>query len=602
MFKEMVASATNKRFSDFRFYYNYLGNKIFMALLLSFSVGLMDGLGLAMFIPLLQMVGGEGSNVESEKLGNFEYFLNLLNYIGLELNLVTVLIIILFFFTLKGIARFFESYFAVILTTSLTKKVRVKAVQCIGNINYQYFIKVDSGKVQNTLSGEIERLTNSYRHYFAALQSIMTIIVYVTLAFLTNPQFALLVAVGGSISNLIYTQLYKKTKATSKKITKGNHVFHGLMMQQVHNFKYLRSTGQLGVFTKRLISTIDDLAKSFRKAGFYNAILLSTKEPLSILVVVSVILVQVSYFSADLGPIILSLLFFYRSLNQVISYQNSWNSFLNFSGSLENYKEFIDELEQNRLSFKDGIRLEKIDSLSIKNGFFSYGNKQFLNNINLEIAHNQTVAFVGQSGSGKTTLTNILTGLLFLDRGNMYVNGHEISSIHLDTYQSRIGYITQEPVIFNDTLYNNITFWAPKTDKNLSKFKTCLDMASLSNFYDGLPDKEDTQLGNNGIMVSGGQKQRIAIAREIFKDVDLLVMDEATSALDTGTEREIQYSFEKLKGKFTMVVVAHRLSTIKSADIIYYLSDGKITGSGNFSGLKKESAEFRRMVEMQGID
>jgi subfamily B ATP-binding cassette protein MsbA len=562
----------------------------------------MDGLGLAMFIPLLQMVGGNDTTVENESLGNFEYFLDFLNVIGIELNIVTVLLIILFFFSLKGIARFFESYFAVILTTNLTKRVRTKAVNSITNINYQYFISVDSGKIQNTLSGEIERLTNSYRHYFAALQSMMTIAVYVSLAFLTNPQFALLVAVGGSMSNLIYTQLYKKTKATSKKITKGNHVFHGLMMQQVHNFKYLRATGQVKIFSDRLISTIGDLAKSFKKAGFYNSILLATKEPLSILVVVSVILLQVTYFDADLRPIILSLLFFYRSLNQVIAYQNSWNSFLNFSGSLENYKEFIEELDKNKLQELGGLEITEIVNIKIENGSFSYDERNFLHDINLEIKKNQTVAFVGQSGSGKTTLTNIIAGLLFLNQGKMKVNDKDIKTIHLQSYQSKIGYITQEPVIFNDTLFNNITFWAEKTEENFNKFMECLKMASLLPFYESLEVKENTQLGNNGIMVSGGQKQRIAIAREIYKDVDLLVMDEATSALDTGTEREIQESFEKLKGKFTMVVVAHRLSTIKSADIIYFLNNGEITNSGGFVELQSYSREFKKMVEMQGIN
>nr|WP_040480892.1 ABC transporter ATP-binding protein [Mariniradius saccharolyticus] len=598
----MIKRAGKGRFTDFFFYHSYLGNRIFIGLVLSFSVGLMDGLGLAMFIPLLQMVGGESTGADQESLGNFEYFLDSLRFFGLELNLVTVLLIILVFFSLKGIARFFESYFAMILATTLSKKVRTKAVKLIGSINYQYFVKVDSGKIQSTLGGEIERLTTSYRHYFAALQSMMTIIVYVGLAFLTNPQFALLVAIGGTLSNLVYTQLYKKTKLNSKKITKSNHLFHGLVMQQVHNFKYLRATGLIGVFTNRLTATIADLEKRARKIGFYNAVLVSTKEPISILIVVIVILVQVTYFDASLAPIILSLLFFYRSLTQIITYQNSWNSFLNYSGSLENFKDFVQELEANAQKNRGEKQISEIQTIAIESGSFSYGEHSFLKNINLNIYSKQTIAFAGPSGSGKTTMTNILTGLLFLNSGKMKVNGMEISDIDLDSYQSRIGYITQEPVIFNDTLYNNVTFWAPKTEENLIKFHQSLQIASLTDFFNNLPEKENTQLGNNGVMISGGQRQRIAIAREIYKDVDLMVLDEATSALDTATEREIQESFEKIKGKFTMVIIAHRLSTIKSADIIYYLNEGKIEASGNFFGLQANSGEFKRMVEMQGVN
>ncbi|MCL6260782.1 ABC transporter ATP-binding protein/permease [Aquiflexum sp. TKW24L] len=594
-----------KRLPNFLFFYTYLGNKMLIALFLSFSVGLLDGLGLAMFIPLLQMVGGtSGSSSEkvvSEGMGNFDVFLNFLTSIGIPLNLVSVMLIILFFFLMKGIAKFCESYYNVVLTTNFVKRIRIEAVNSISSINYGYFISLDSGRIQNTLSGEIERLQQAFRYYSSSVQSIISVLVYMALAFLTNPQFALFVAIGGGLSNLLYTKLYTKTKDTSKKITNANHVFHGLMMQQVHNFKYLRATGQVDAFSLRLKKTITSLAINFRKIGFFNSVLLSTKEPLSITVVVVVILVQVSYFKSDLGPIILSLMFFYRSLNQLINYQNSWNGFLNYSGSLNNFKEFVEELKANKLDYNVGERISNIESIELENVSFSYDHRKFLQQINLVIEKNKTVAFVGESGSGKTTLTNILTGLLFADSGTLLVNGMDIKNSNLNNFQARIGYITQEPVIFSDSLFNNITFWSEKTPKNFEKFKESVNLASLTSFLDGLEKGEDTPLGNNGIMVSGGQKQRIAIAREIYKDVDLLVMDEATSALDTATEKEIQESFEKLKGKFTLIIIAHRLSTIKSADTIYFLNKGQIEYSGDFYSLQNESREFKNMVELQGV-
>jgi ABC-type multidrug transport system fused ATPase/permease subunit len=594
-----------KLMPNFLFFYGYLGNKMYLALFLSFSVGLLDGLGLAMFIPLLQMVGGDPSrgsdNMTMESMGNFDIFLNFLTGIGIPFNLVSVMLIILFFFIMKGIAKFCESYYNVVLTTNFVKRIRIEAVNSISNINYGFFISVDSGRIQNTLSGEIERLQQAFRYYSSSIQSIISVLVYMTLAFLTNPQFALFVALGGSLSNLLYKRLYTKTKNTSKKITNANHVFHGLMMQQVHNFKYLRATGQVDAFSLRLKKTITNLAENFRRIGFFNSVLLSTKEPLSITVVVVVILVQVSYFQSDLGPIILSLMFFYRSLNQLINYQNSWNGFLNYSGSLNNFKEFVEELKANQLDYNIGEGLANIESIELRDVSFSYDHRPFLEQINLVIEKNKTVAFVGESGSGKTTLTNILTGLLFADSGKFLVNGKTIQSIKLNQFQARIGYITQEPVIFSDSLFNNITFWAEKTPKNLEKFKESVHLASLNSFFDGLEIGEDTPLGNNGIMVSGGQKQRIAIAREIYKEVDLLVMDEATSALDTATEKEIQESFEKLKGKFTLIIIAHRLSTIKSANTIYFLNRGKVEYSGDFYSLQNKSNGFKNMVELQGI-
>jgi len=592
-----------KRFSDFFFYYSYLGNKILITLFLSFSVGLLDGLGLAMFIPLLQLVDGSAEyDTNAGNAGNFDYLIEGMNAIGISFNLATVLLLILFFFLLKGIFRFMESYYSVLLTTSFAEKIRVEAVDCITNINYRHFTLMDSGKIQNSLSGEIDRIRQSFKYYSSAIQAFMSVIVYISLAFFTNPQFALLVVVGGLLSNLLYSKLYKKTKKTSKDITYTNHSFHGLMIQEIQNFKYLRATGHIKQYSKKLKKTILEIARGYRKIGFYNSILVSTKEPLSILVVVMVILIQTHFFDTSLGPIILSLLFFYRSLNQVIVFQNHWNSFLNYSGALYSYQDFIAELKGNQLDYNTGVKISNIDEINLIGVTFAFDNNPFLKNINLTVPKNKTIAFVGSSGSGKTTLTNIITGLLPIDKGQVMINGMDIKSINIQEYQTKIGYITQEPVIFDDTLFNNITFWAEKTPENFEKFIDCIKKASMFDFYNSLELKEETRLGSNGVMASGGQRQRIAIARELFKTIDLLVLDEATSALDSSTEREIQNYFDQLNGSFTIIVIAHRLSTIKSADVIYLLKDGEILNYGDFNSLLESSNEFKRMVELQDFN
>ncbi|AEL24488.1 MAG: ABC transporter ATP-binding protein [Cytophagales bacterium] len=603
MIAKKVKSYLNKSFSDFRFFHLYLGNKIFLALILSFTVGLMDGLGLAMFIPLLQMVDGSTDFQPNEQnIGNLKYLLETLNAVGLPLTLTTVLLMILFFFGMKGLFRFAESYFGVILMTTFIKKIRFAGVESISSVNYKYFVKVDSGKIQNTLSGEVDRVTWAYRNYMAGVQSLMAIVVYITLAFLSNPQFALLVGIGGGISNFFYTKLYRKTKQTSRKITADGHIFHGLVMQQINNFKYLRATGQASKFGEKLKKTIVTLAQGNRKIGFFNSLLIATKEPMSIFVVVGIIFIQIFYFSTNIGPIILSLLFFYRALNAIIVYQNYWNTFLNVSGSLENFQGFLHDMNSNRVDYNSGEVIETIESIELIDAKFSYGQQPLLKNINLEITKNKTIALVGPSGSGKTTLINIITGLLPIEKGSFRINGIEQSELNMNEYQSKIGYITQEPVIFNDTLFNNVTTWAEKTPENLIKFKNALKKASLLTFLEGLAEKEDAPLGNAGILISGGQKQRIAIARELYKEVDLLVLDEATSALDSETEKEIQEYFDQLRGEYTIIVIAHRLSTIKNSDIIYLLKDGQILNHGNFESLTNESSNFKKMVALQNFD
>ncbi|WP_265163909.1 ATP-binding cassette domain-containing protein [Salinimicrobium tongyeongense] len=167
--------------------------------------------------------------------------------------------------------------------------------------------------------------------------------------------------------------------------------------------------------------------------------------------------------------------------------------------------------------------------------------------------------------------------------------------------QERIGYITQDPVIFGDTLFNNVTFWAEDNEKNRQKFWKAIEQAAILDFVHELPAKEETILGNNGVNLSGGQRQRISIARELFKQVEILILDEATSALDSETERAIQTNIEKLKGSYTMLIVAHRIATIKNADKIVVMKNGEIADIGEFKDLVAHSSYFGKLVALQEI-
>jgi len=263
--------------------------------------------------------------------------------------------------------------------------------------------------------------------------------------------------------------------------------------------------------------------------------------------------------------------------------------------------EFMADLQANQENYGSLKMKMFATEIRIKDVDFFYGETKVLDNVTLEIKRNQTVAFVGESGSGKTTLVNLLTGLMPVDRGEISIDGNRYRDLDLRTLQQRIGYITQDPVIFSDSVYDNVTKWAPKTEENIAKFWDVLEQAAIAEFVRKLPLAENSPLGNNGIQVSGGQKQRLSIARELFKEVDILVMDEATSALDTETERAIQENIDALKGKYTILIVAHRLSTIREADNIVLLNQGKIIGSGAYDDLVSKSETFKRMASLQVV-
>ena len=274
-------------------------------------------------------------------------------------------------------------------------------------------------------------------------------------------------------------------------------------------------------------------------------------------------------------------------------------SVLDIEGSLVNVQDFQKELVKHKETNGKHTFIPFNEAIVLRNVCFNYGSTSILSNINLTIQKNETIALVGESGSGKSTLINILCGLLPIDSGEFTIDQKNVSDLEKTSYQKNIGYITQEPIIFTDSLFNNVTFFEEKNDETLKKFYDAITKASLFDFLNQSNLKEDINLGNNGINLSGGQKQRISIARELYKNAEFLFMDEATSALDSETENFIQKNIEKIKGKKTLVVAAHRLSTIKEADRIVIMDNGSIHAVGTFNELMKNNAMFKKMIEMQ---
>jgi ABC-type multidrug transport system fused ATPase/permease subunit len=600
--KSRLRDLITKYFSNFAFFYRQLRYRIFVVLGLSTLVGIMDGLGIAMFLPLLEMVAQPDAEISGEQMGNLAFLIQGMQVLGISLNLTVILMVMLLFFSLKGLAKFAEQYKSVIYQQFFIRNIRERNIQALANYDYYHFVNADAGRIQNTMSGEVGKVASAFKAYMSLMQQMVLLTVYTVLAFLANPQFALLVALGGVLTNLAFNKLYAATKRLSRELTKSNHGFQGLLIQQVAQFKYLKASGLIRGYANKLIKMVYEIEVSQRRIGILDSIMSGIREPLLIFVVVVVILIQVNVLGGVLGTIILSILFFYRALTAVMSLQSFWNNFLAQLGSLENIQQFTKELNQGKE--KNGkIKVDRFNSdIVLKNVSFSYGDTQILDNISLKIPKNISIAIVGESGSGKTTLLNIITGLLKPSTGTLTIDGVDVINLDISTFQKRVGYITQDTVIFNDTIYNNVTFWAPKTPENVAKFEESLRKASIWNFViKEQVNKEETQLGNNGINLSGGQKQRISIARELFKDVDFLFLDEATSALDSETEREIQDNIDQLRGKYTIVMIAHRLSTIKNADTVVVMSKGCIERVGSYKELIGISESFKRMVELQEL-
>lgn len=596
----MINRLLNKYLRYFSYFYRNLGFRVLIAFVLTGIVGILDGFGIAMILPLIQMVGGS-EEFNPEALGNMRFITDFIASLGFELEIKTVMVAMLVFFTLKGLVRFTDLYYMVRLRTYFIKKLRIENIDLFRRFSFKHFVLADSGRIQNTLSVEVGRIVTSFTHYFNMLQNVILVVVYFSLAFLANFQLALFVACSGVLVNLVYQAFFKRSKKHSKEITGYGHSFQGLLIQMVGFFKYLKSTASIDQFSSRLKVKAEEIENSRRKLGFINSFLEAGREPLIMLLVTAIILFQVLYLDQGLGPIILSLVLLYRALNSFMFVQVQWNSFLSGVAAIDNMEDLMIEMQAHQEQFKED-KLESFqDRIHVENVSFRYANDLVLDHIEMKIKCNQTVAFVGQSGSGKTTLVNVISGLLPPESGAVWIDNQKLSDIDSRSFQKRIGYITQEPVIFADSVFNNITLWSDKTPETEDRFWKALRGASIEEFVKSLPEKEEAPLGANGVMVSGGQKQRLSIARELYKAVDVIIMDEATSALDSQTEQTIQNNIDKLKGNFTFLIVAHRLSTIRNADIIVLMNNGKIEGIGSFEELLASSEHFKHMVELQDI-
>jgi subfamily B ATP-binding cassette protein MsbA len=249
---------------------------------------------------------------------------------------------------------------------------------------------------------------------------------------------------------------------------------------------------------------------------------------------------------------------------------------------------------QNAIDIKSLEKGIKFDNVS-----FSYNNTPVLGNFSLEIKKGQTVALVGPSGSGKTTLANLLNRFYDIDKGSLTLDETPINIVKKKSLYRLTGMVTQDSILFNDSVRNNIALGNPNA--TIDQIKEAAKVANATEFIEKLEQGYDSIIGEGGNKLSGGQKQRLSIARAILKDPEILILDEATSALDTGSEKMVQAALENLMKNRTSLVIAHRLSTIQKADLIVVLNQGKIVETGTHKELLAKKSVYKNLVELQTL-
>ncbi len=291
------------------------------------------------------------------------------------------------------------------------------------------------------------------------------------------------------------------------------------------------------------------------------------------------------------------LVFFYNIINPAKAFSTALYSVEKGLASMNR----IDRILSQENTIKDGANARSVEgfeeSVTYENVSFRYVSEKVLNQVNLNIKKGQTIAFVGKSGSGKTTLVDLLPRFWDVSEGRILIDGTDIRDIRLHDLRNLMGNVNQEPILFNDTFYNNIAFGVDGATE-----EDVIHAAKIANAHEFIMNTEhdyQTNIGDRGDKLSGGQKQRISIARAILKNPPILILDEATSALDTESEKLVQEALENLMKNRTSLVIAHRLSTIKNADIICVLHKGKIVEQGTHQELIDKKGRYYKLHQMQ---
>jgi len=325
----------------------------------------------------------------------------------------------------------------------------------------------------------------------------------------------------------------------------------------------------------------------------------------SVLILSLILYISFQVLSIPTAGVLLLLFLFARIMPKFSNIQQSFQAFVNMLPSFNRVMEMQQRCEAaaepkaegiEKFGLKQGIRFEGVT--------FSYddqGITPVIRNLDFVIKAGETTAIVSPSGAGKTTIADLLMGLIVPNQGRILVDEKELNHERIKAWRDQIGYVPQDTFLFHDTLRTNL-IWA-KPDVDEEEINQALRFAAAEELISGLSKGLNTILGDRGVLVSGGERQRIALARALLRKPSLLILDEATSSLDSENEKRIQNAIERLHGQMTILIISHRLSTIRGADIIHVIEEGRLIESGTWDELvSKDNGRFRELYKAQCVE
>ena len=520
-------------------------------------------------------------------------------------TLVFICLLAISLFFLKNLFRYLASYVITFLRTGVVKDLRDNLYHKIVELPVSYFSEKRKGDIIARMTSDVQEVENSI---LTSIETIvrepLTVIIAISLMLFMSVKLTLFVFILLPVSGFIISSISKKLKANSIKAQKetgnflsfieetltGLRIIKGFNAENVIANKFKNSTLKFKELMTNVIhrQTLASPMSEFLGSATIIAILwyggtevLSNKSSLK----PDEFMGYIVLFYTVLNPIKLITTTFYNiqkgeaSAERIMSVLNTENSI----------KDIPNALQKNAFS----------SEIAFKNISFKYKDDYVLKDFSLTINKGETVALVGQSGSGKSTLANLITRFYDVNKGEVLLDNNNIKNITKKSLRDLMGIVSQDSILFNDTIANNIKLGTQ--DATDSAILEAAKIANADEFIQNLPEKYDTNIGDSGNTLSGGQKQRLSIARAVLKNPPIMILDEATSALDTESEQLVQLALEKMMQNRTSLVIAHRLSTIQKADKIVVLKKGEIVEQGKHEELLAKKGEYFKLVTMQSL-
>ena len=536
--------------------------------------------------------------------GYLNYFVTTKKATGNDDVLIFMISIIIITFFLKNIFNYLSLFFITFLRNGVVKNLRNELYGQIIKLSLSFYSKRKKGDIVARISSDVQELDNSFLSIFELIFKDPLMVIFTLISmFIISPKLSVFVILFIPICGFVISVVGKSLRRKSLKVQKEQGQFISLVDETLSGMKILKIFNAENKFFEKFTNSTN------RFYQFSNSVLnrKNLASPLSEFLGISSI-AGVLWFggvmvleenSLDASAFIVYLGLAYNILTPAKSLSRATYKVKKATAAAERIFNIID----NKTVVKEDLDAQNIKSfdkkIEIKNISFSYENEIILNNFNLSIEKGGNIALVGQSGSGKSTIANLICRFYDVDHGSINIDGKNIKKLKKESLRKLIGLVTQDSILFNDSIKNNLLIAKP--DASDDELIDCLKIANAWDFVNKLPEGIENNIGDSGNKLSGGQKQRLSIARAVLKNPPILVLDEATSALDSESEKLVQNALDNLMKNKTSIVIAHRLSTIQNADNIIVLDKGKIIESGVHKDLMKKEGIYSNLVKMQSI-